>query len=239
VKEVLKEFLKQVRKCDLQLVHEVDRAFVQGAAERPPRFSALFLTGFTAAHWPLLPLLQGALLSARNATVVLDYPREQTRAADESWIGTWEEIFKSAKPIAEDGQRKRPFAELVRTEGQTECSERPHFLIGLNTTEQARAICAMALKFLSEKSCTRLGILFPRAGALPRVVSESLGSSGIPHYDGIGHIAPGEFEEPAWNNWVHLQENHQLEPLLRFLETHPAALGKMSIHIIRDKLRSI
>jgi hypothetical protein len=238
-KEILKDFLKLVRKCDFQSVHEVDRAFLEAAAQLQKRFSALLLTGFTAAHWPLLPLLQAAVLSAREATVILDYPREQTRTADESWIGTWEENFQSAKPIAKDTRRKRPFAELLRPEDETGSAERPYFLVGLNTTEQAQAICAMALKFLSEKSCTRLGILFARNGALTRLVSELLTRSGIAHYDGIGHLAPGEFEAPAWNNWVHLQENHQLEPLLSFLETHPASLGAMSIHLVRNKLRSI
>ncbi|PYK32063.1 MAG: hypothetical protein DME57_01240 [Verrucomicrobia bacterium] len=239
VKEVLKEFLKLVRKCDFRLVHEVDRAFLEGAADRPKCFSALLLAGFTAAHWPLLPLLHAAALSARDAKVVLDYPREQTRATDESWIGTWEEIFESSKPVAEDSQRKRPFAHLVRAEIGTKTAAHPYFLVGLNTTEQAQAICATALKFLSEKSCTRVGILFSRTGALPRLVSESFARSGIAHYDGVGHLAPGEFEEPAWNNWIHLQENHQLEPLLRFLQTHPASLNGMSIHIVRDKLHSI
>ncbi|HEY6070756.1 MAG TPA: PD-(D/E)XK nuclease family protein, partial [Chthoniobacterales bacterium] len=92
---------------------------------------------------------------------------------------------------------------------------------------------------LSEKSCTRVGILFPGSGALPRLVSESLSRFGIPHHHRIGRLTPGEFEEPAWNSWIHLQENHQLEPLLRFLETHSAPLGKLSIHHVRDKLRAI
>ncbi|HEY6111371.1 MAG TPA: hypothetical protein VIV62_02530, partial [Chthoniobacterales bacterium] len=239
ITQILKEFLKLIRKCGFQLVHEADRSILKDASEQPPRFSALLLTGFTGAHCSLLPLLHAAVLSAHEATIVLDYPREQTRTADETWIGTWEEIFNPAQPIAEQSTRERPFAELLRTEVQIQKQAQPYFFVGLNTTEQAHAVCAIALKFLSEKSCTRLGILFPRAGALPRLVSESLARSGIPHHDAIGHLAPGEFEEPAWNNWIHLQENHQLEPALRFLETHPASLGEMSIHSVRDKLRSI
>jgi hypothetical protein len=239
ITQILKEFLKLARKCNFQLVHEADRSILKDASEQTRRFSALLLTGFTAAHCSLLPLLQAAILSAQEATLVLDYPREQTRSTDETWIGTWEEIFKPAQPIAEQSMRQRPFAELLRTEPQIRKQARPYFFVGLNTTEQAHAICALALKFLSEKSCTRLGILFPRAGALPRLVSQSLARSGIPHHDAIGHLAPGEFEEPAWNNWIHLQENHHLEPALRFLETHPVSLGELSIHSVRDKLRSI
>jgi PD-(D/E)XK nuclease superfamily len=237
--EILREFLKLVRKCDFKLVHEADRMVSEAAAEQPKRFDALLVTGFTAAHWPLLPLLQAAALSAKRATVILEYPREQSRAADETWIGTWEQSFGSTQPIEEQNERKRPFADLIRQEPEAKPQKRPHFLVGLNTTEQARAVCAMALKFLSEKSCTRLGILFPGNGALPRLVSESLTGNGIPHYDGIGHLTPGEFEGPDWNNWTHLQENHQLEPLLRFLETHPASLGELSIHHVREELHSI
>jgi len=239
VRKIVTQFQKLVRLCDFKLVHEADRACLESAAAQPKTFSALLLTGFSAAHWPLLPLLQSAVLSARRPTVILEYPREQTRAGDESWIGTWEEDFGAAKPIAEADERKRPFAELVQAAPPAKAGTHPHFLVGLNTTEQARAICAMALKFLSEKSCTRLGIYFPGSGALARLVSESLTRFGIPHHDRIGGLTPGEFEEPAWNNWIHLQENHQLEPLLRFLETHPAALGKLSIHHVRDKLRAI
>lgn len=239
VREILEEFLKLVRKCEFKLVHEADRALLKGAAGGPKRLKSLLLTGFTAAHWPLLPLLQAAIVLADEATVVLDYPREQTRAVDEAWIGTWEQILKPAEPVAEDAQRKRPFAAIIRAALETENPERPHLLVGLNTTEQAQAICAVALKFLLEKSCTQLGILFPRGGALPRLVSESLKRCGIPHYDGIGSLAPADFEEPAWNNWIHLQENYQPEPLLRFLETQPELLNRMSIQQVRDKLRSI
>ena len=238
IKEVLKQFLSFVRTCDFTFVHEADRALGRQSEPSQNRFSALLLTGFSAAHWPLLPLLQAAVFSAREATVILEYPREQTRAADESWIGTWEQTFKSAKPTTENAERKRPFVDLIQVEAGTNTSERPHFLVGLNTTEQAAAISATTLKFLSEKSCTRLGILFPRSGALPRLVSELLIRAGIPHYDGIGHLTPGELEDAEWDNWIHLQENHQLEPLLRFLETHADALGEMSIHFVRENLRS-
>jgi PD-(D/E)XK nuclease superfamily len=239
VREIVTKFQKLVRQCDFTLVHEADRACLESAGAQPKRFNALLLTGFSAAHWSLLPLLQSAVFSAQRATVILEYPREQTRAGDEGWIGTWEEIFGAAKPIAEAGERKRPFAELIQPEPAANALAHPHFLVGLNTTEQARAIYAMALKFLSEKSCTRLGILFPGSGALPRLVSESLSRFGIPHHDRIGRLTPGELEEPAWNNWIHLQENHQLKPLLRFLETHSAPLGKLSIHHVRDRLRAI
>jgi hypothetical protein len=73
---------------------------------------------------------------------------------------------------------------------------------------------------------------------LPRLVSDILERSGIPHYDGIGHLTPGEKDGAACSNWIHLQENPRLEPLLRFFEAHPQPLGDFSIHNLRATLRS-
>jgi hypothetical protein len=240
-REIVKQFEDLVRKCGFQLVHQADRATAEKAKTASTRFNDLLLIGFTAAHWPLWPLLQSAAFSARHTTVVLEYPREQTRAADESWIGTWEENFESAAPIVDRTERIRPFAELIRPADTTvafQAREKLHFLVGLNATEQAQAIVAITLKFLEEKSCNRLGILFPRVDALSRLVSHLLSGAGVPHDDGIGHLAPGEFEGPAWNAWLDLQENHQLEPMLRFLEANPELLDGLSIQDVRDKLRS-
>jgi hypothetical protein len=240
VREIIQEFQGLVRQCEFKLVHEADRDALAAAKSTPPRFSHLLLIGFTAKHWPLWPLLQAAVSFTQRATVVLEYPREQTRAADESWIGTWEEHFNSAAPIADPPERNHPFVHLnqpANTETDSDSREEPQFLVGLNATEQAQAICAIALKFLAEKSCTRLGILFPRAGALARLVSEFLTRSSVPHHDAIGHLTPGEFEEPSWNAWLHLQENHQLEPVLRFLEANPDSVDGLSIEEVRENLR--
>ncbi len=240
VREIIQEFRGLVRQCEFKLIHEADRDALAEAKSTPPRFSHLLLIGFTAKHWPLWPLLQAAISFARRATVVLEYPREQTRGADESWIGTWEEHFDSAAPIADRTERNRPFVHLnqpANTKIDSDSRKEPQFLVGLNATEQAQAICAIALNFLAGKSCTRLGILFPRAGALTRLVSEFLTQSGIPHHDAIGHLTPGEFEQPSWNAWLHLQENHQLEPVLRFLEANPDSMDGLSIQEVRENLR--
>jgi hypothetical protein len=242
VREIIKRFQSIVRKCGFELVHEADQTAAEAALKTPPKFCNLLLIGFNSAHWPLWHLLRSAASSARRAMVVLEYPREQTRTADELWIGTWEENFAPAKPTAEPTGRIRPFADLIRAADTAIEPSNPqnlHFMIGFNQTEQARAIFAMALRFLGEKQCTRLGILFPSGGALPRLVSELLTRAAVPHNDEIGHLAPGEFESPAWNTWLNLQENHQLEPLLRFLEAAPESLGKLPIGDVRDNLRSI
>jgi hypothetical protein len=237
---ITKRFRDLVKKCGFQMIHEADREVMESARTASPRFNEILVIGFNSAHWPLLPLLQAVTLSARRATVVLENPREQTRAADESWIGTWEQNFKPIDQTAEISERAHPFSDLIPPELRdigSPTKERPHFLVGLNATEQAQAITAVALKFLEGESCTRLGILFPRAGALPRLVSDSLTRAGVPHHDAIGHLNPGDFERPEWRDWIQMQENHQLESVLRFLETNPDSLGDLSIEEARRLLR--
>jgi hypothetical protein len=239
-REIMKQFRDLVRNCGFQMIYEADRDAMESAKVLPPRLNDILLFGFTAAHWPILPLLQASVLSARCATVILENPREHTRAADESWIGTWEQNFTSVEQIAEKSERARPFADLVQPEIAAISSanhDHVHFLVGLNATEQAQAISAIAFKFLEDKSCTRLGILFPRTGALPRLVSDSLTRAGVPHHDAIGHLAPGDFEQPEWHAWLQMQDNHQLESVLRFLETSPESLAGSLIEEVRRILR--
>ncbi|HST30805.1 MAG TPA: PD-(D/E)XK nuclease family protein [Chthoniobacterales bacterium] len=239
-RQIAIQFRNLVKKCGFQMIDEADRNAMESARTAAPRFNELLVVGFTAAHWPLLPLLQAAALSARSAIVVLENPREQIRASDESWIGTWEENFKPSDQTTEISERAHPFSDLIQpalTANGASNKERPQFLVGLNATEQAQAISAMALKFLEDESCTRLGVLFPRTGALARLVSDFLTRAGLPHHDGIGHLHPGDFEQPMWRAWLQMQENPQLESVLQFLETNPDSLGELSIEEARRLLR--
>jgi hypothetical protein len=227
---IAQKFQELVRQCGFQMIHEADGAAVEAAPIRTPRFSELLVTGFHAAQWPLWPLLHAAVASAKKATVVLSNPREEARVLDEYWIGTWEETFGAAIPIGETAD------DNVRTASP----EKPHFLVGINVTEQACAIVAVAIKFLQEKSCTRLGILFPGAGSLPRLVSSRFGELQIPHHDGVAHLMPGQFEEASWNTWLELQEDHRLDVLLRFLHALPGAcdfFGGVPIQKVEETLR--
>ena len=94
------KFSELVRQCGFQLVHEADRAAIETAKTAALRLGSLLVTGFSAAHWHLWPLLQAAVLSAQHTTVILEYPREQTLASDETWVGTWEEAFGAAAPLS-------------------------------------------------------------------------------------------------------------------------------------------
>src|SRR5437879_13326239 len=78
-----------------------------------------------------------------------------------------------------------------------------------------------------DEKCTRLGVIFPGSGALPRLVADSLARLDIPHNDGLGHIVPGIFESAEWQAWIELQRAPRLNSFLRFLNalSDPAVLS--------------
>jgi len=224
--EIAERFDKICRECGFAFVHEADRLALANAKKLPARFSSLLVTGFNGAHWPLWPLLHAAVKSSQQATVVLNDPRDEARDVDETWVGTWEEVFGEAQPVGEP-------------EGGTgQQSTSRHFVVGRGTTEQARAIVALTAKFLCEKNCERIGILFPQKDALPRLVAGFLGSAQIAHNDGIAHLSPSVFEDDAWRAWLELQENPRLKYLSQFLYAVDAKIfAQMSILEVEEKLR--
>ncbi len=226
--QIVESFEKLVGQCGFQMIYEADRAAVQAATIRSPRFSDLLVTGFNAARWPLWPLLRAAVLSTRNATVVLSDPRDEARDLDETWVGTWEEEFGAAEPISAHTERSTSslteLASLPESPSELKARaahpiDKVHFLIGRDATEQAKAIVALTAQFLSEKSCERIGILFPGPGALHRLVTTLLEEAKNPHNDAIGHPAANPLDGPDFRAWLELQENPRLKILFRFLRT--------------------
>jgi len=236
-------FEKQARDCGFTLVYDADRDAVLSAAEAPSLFSNLLLLGFDAAHWPLWPLLRAATLGSTSATVVLNDPRDEARDLDETWVGTWEEEFGPAEILPPPSAVSRPARPRSLAEGGSDLltpalPTNIHFLIGRDTTQQARAIVALTAKFLSDTQCERLGILFSRPGALARLVATFLQSAEIPHNDGIAHLAPSAFDDDAWRAWLELQEAPRLKLLFRFLRATSAAIfEKISISQVEETLR--
>jgi hypothetical protein len=221
-------------------VHQADAAIVAEAKIAPPAFSYLLVTGFNGAHWPLWPLLQAAVTASIHAVVVLSNPREEARDLDEAWIGTWEESFGAARPIsATKDSPTKPLCDLARAlesgssgAGALIPNERVRFLIGIDSTQQARAIVALTAKFLGQEECERLGILFPSRGALSRLVANYLDAAHIPHADGLAHLGPSAFDSPTWRAWLELQENPRLNTLLGFARTADKAkpvFGKLPL----------
>src|SRR5262245_6779008 len=230
--EIAAQFKKMCRECGFAFVHEADRRAVASAAKLPPRFSQLLVTGFDGAHWPLWPLLHAAVKSSRETAVVLNDPRDQARDIDETWVGTWEEMFGEAEPVPE------PHAKGDRKTREKNQPHKVQFLVGADTTEQARAIVALTAKLLCDNDCERIGILFPQKGALPRLVASFLRAAKIAHNDAIAHLTPSGFDDDAWRAWFELQENPQLKFLLQFLRAVDAKiLDKTPVFGIEEKLR--
>jgi hypothetical protein len=221
--DLVTRFQAQVSECGFELTHRADRGALERSQNNPPLFADVLVSGFNGADWPLWPLLQAAVLSARSATVLLDEPADVARDIDEAWIGTWEEAFGEAKPIAASptvvGDTLFTEAEM---KGVTMPGIQRSFLVGADTTEQAEAITELCLHFLSDRDVSRIGIIFSGAGALPRLVTNALVRAQIPHHDALGHFSPGEFETAEWRAWLELQGNPRIDSLLQFLNSLPA-----------------
>src|SRR5438093_489208 len=231
LREIAARFEQRVHECGFTFVHDADRA---ARAHAQPLFSNLLLFGFDAAHWPLWPLLHAATLRADKATVVLSDPRDEPRDLDEAWVGTWEETFGPAEVIP--GTNRESTASSV--ESLLVPASNVHFVIGRDTTQQARAIVALAAKFLADSHCERLGILFSGPGALPRLVATFLESAGIAHNDGIAHLAPSAFDDDAWRAWLELQQTPRLKPLFRLLRVIEGRIfDGLSVPQIEETLR--
>ena len=233
LREIASRFEEQVRECGFTFVQVADRDALAYARKSHPLLSNLLLFGFDAAHWPLWPLLHAATISAAATTVVLNDPREEARGLDETWVGTWEETFGPAEVIPAAKTTSPPLAESLPIP-----ASEIQFVVGRNTTQQARAIVALTAKFLADRRCERLGIMFSGAGALPRLVATFLGSAGIAHNDGIAHLVPSALDDDAWRAWLELQQAPRLKPLFQFLRaTDRQIFDGMSVSQFEDILR--
>jgi PD-(D/E)XK nuclease superfamily len=249
VTEIARRFEQSLKGCGCVLLPEADRQLLQAARAGQHRFSKLLVTGFDAAHWRFWPLLHAAVSAAEDATVILREPRHEAAELDRIWISTWEEHFGPARQIAPSDTQLDPcFARLLTLpESPSDIAARKQepldhvqFILGHDTTEQARAIVALAMAFLSETCCERVAILLPGPGALAQLVASELEKLSIPHNDSIAHKMRGVFDTEEWRAWLELQERPQLEPLLRFLEHSRAAtalFAPLSLHKIQKSLR--
>ncbi|MEY2528005.1 MAG: hypothetical protein QOJ05_95 [Verrucomicrobiota bacterium] len=205
---VVRQFRAHLKSTGFEIFPETDRSMLGHARKSPPAFGQLLITGFHGAHWPLWHLLQAAVHSSQRATVILQNPREEAYDLDMTWIGTWEETLGETRTIA--------------IESNAEPVERAtNFLVGIDAREQAEAVAAAVHQFLGDEQCTRIGIVFPAAGALPRLVASILTRQGLAHYDAMGQMAPGLFEAPDFWSWMELQRTPRLNVLLRFLTALP------------------
>ena len=223
-----RRFRDQLRACGFSLAGQFDRELLKRCSTEPPMLGNLLITAFAGAHWPHWHLLRAAVEAAEKATVVLEEPRGELCDFDLCWIGSWEEVCGEAELVT---KRATVLGGALFSEaemrGTSSGPRRFDFLIGTNAAEQAEAIAAQCARYLADEKCTRLGIIFPGPGALPRLVGDALADRNIPHNDGFAHPLPGIFETPEWQAWLELQSAPRLESFLRFLNAlpDPAVLG--------------
>ena len=239
---IVRRFRDQLRACDFSLVAQFDREAMAQSSKRPPIFANLLIAGFDAAHWPYWFLLRAAAGAAENATVVLEYPRENLSSIDACWIGSWEEALDEATPVsASTGATGDSLFTEAEMQGAGVRGAACSFVVGADASEQAEAIALTCLRFLAEKNCTRVGIVFAGAGSLPRLVASELSKLSLPHNDGFGHPVPGLFESAEWRAWLQLQRGPRVNSLLRFLsalEDREKLFPEISLQSFNRTLRS-
>ena len=215
---VVQRFNELLKKCGFALRGETDRSRLQQTARGSREFSHVLIVGFDAGHWTEWFPLRTAVELAENATIVLEEPRENFSDIDLCWIGSWEEVCGEAQraPTATAAPGDSLFSE-IEMRGGVETTKCFDFLIGTNFSEQAEAITRQCVRYLADEKCTRLGVIFPGTGALPRLVASSLERLEIPHNDGLGHSVPGIFESAEWQAWIELQRAPRLNSFLRFI----------------------
>jgi hypothetical protein len=206
---VVRRFRSHLKAANFVIFPEADRQAFAHAKKSGPALGRLLITGFHGGHWPLWHLLNAAVATSQQATVILQNPREQTHDLDAAWVGTWEEGLGDAQPIA--------FASDSAPRERTTL-----FLAGMDTREQVEAITAAAHQFLADDNCSRVGLVFPISCALSRLVAAALTRQGVAHYDAMGQMMPGIFEAPDFWSWMELQRTPRLNVLLRFLTALPA-----------------
>lgn len=240
--EIAALFHQRLGDCGFELIHTADRRALDQAGASPALFANILVTGFNGAHWPLWPLLRAAVSSAKEATILLDDPREEGRDIDEAWVGTWEEAFGEARPISLPVNRVTD--SLFSDEEMRGTAVGPasrSFLVGADTTEQAEAVAQQCVQFLADPTCNCVGIVFSGAGSLARLVANALARLEIPHHDGLAHFLPGPFESADWRAWLELQQSPRINSLLHFVNALPQRgelFPGVSPHTFERTLRS-
>jgi hypothetical protein len=179
----------------------------------------LLVAGFNGTHWPLWDLIRAVVAAANESTLSLLKPRVFAEKVDQLWIGSWEEVFAPATDIsaAPEERGESPFSPWIAAyeRGGAGSLQDGHvaFIATAELSAQVEAILLQALGWLRDKSCRRLGIIFPEENALSLGVAEGLRRLGVPLDEGTHYWQPGLFEKRAWQTWLALQEEPSVERL--------------------------
>lgn len=188
------------------------------ALDRAP-IADLLVVGFNATHWPLWDLVRAMAAAAGDSIISLLGPRAFAGPVDQLWIGSWEEAFAPVTEISAVAEEREemPFAPWIgayERGGAGSLEDRNvAFIATAELSAQVVAIVLQALGWLRDKSCRRLGIVFPDENALSLGVAERLRRLGVPLDEGTNSWRPGLFEKRAWQSWLGLQEEPSVEHL--------------------------
>ena len=191
--------------------------FEASEGTREPLLSMTLIVGFNAVHWPLWDLLRAVAQFSAGCSFGLLGPRVFGEAIDELFIGSWEECTGQSveMTMAPNEERPHPFSTWVKSYevGDSRKIDLPNvtFLITSRLRTQTEAVVLQALTFLENKSCDRLGIIFPEGSGLALGVAAELQRLGIPLDDGVGSLRPGPFEKRCWSAWLDLQEEPSIK----------------------------
>jgi hypothetical protein len=249
---IARSFAERIADAGFQRTANLDRELKARARAQPPAFSQLLIIGFDAAHWPYFLLLCAAAHRATEVDVVLTEPRDEAREIDSLWIGSWEQEFSAAEPVAGD-DRPRPMAEVLKLpESKNEIQRRVDqpascidFLVGETAADLAKIIASRTLEALAESGAPRIAIVFPRASALSRLASLRLADLGVLHNDSLGHPLADASDDPVWTAWLRLQDDRRVGPFVDFVEEcatvpHISGLGSSAIaHRLRKELADL
>ncbi len=207
----------------LETTQELDWRLSEVEAREPSSklISSILVTGFSAQHWSLYPLLLGGCLHAEEAFFCLPLARENL--PERAWLGTWEERFGESGLVPEvDTEESSRYANLcfnfsMDLPGAPEKSAVDFHLAG-NVREEAETIAARACSYLIDAGCRRLGILVPSGSILGREVASILARLEIPFLDSLGFFPAQSSRQSLLNRWLEFQRNQSLPSFHFFLQ---------------------
>jgi hypothetical protein len=223
-RELAQEFKEALEEKGVATQAGIHRVFRwDGETRQESLIASLLVAGFNSSHWPLWDLLRATVAMAEDTTMTLMAPRYFGGELDELWIGSWEEALQVSADVPGDSagpsdgvldawaaSYQSGTAEVVESEPIT-------FLASADLATQVKAVVLRALAFLADKSCVRLGIVFPEENALALKVGEELRRLGISLDDGTGYQQPGLFERRPWQAWLNVQEEPSVGNLLAWV----------------------
>ena len=175
---------------------------------------SLLVVGFDGSKWPARPLIHAASLASHRTAFAFILSPTDTTDMDRAWVRYWEHLYSPAIPVSIKRKDPYPYSGLFEGEKAGKIQVR----IGKNMEEQISSIVVQTIAYLSDPSCTRLGILFPGSGALARETSTKLSELKIPHQDAIRHWRMDQSQNKPWKAWLNLQKHWNLTLFLKFVQ---------------------